>query len=336
MKNLKLLLLLLPMILLAQETSKKASVEQLFSVQTLKVQKSKTSHSKKNYGFVKADETKVYDITPRFGGFVQKLYANKIYTYVKKGAPLAVVYSPEVYKAKEDYLNSYNYTKNRQNKGMLQSAKLKLALLGVAPNEISQVIKKRKVSQYTTIYAPKSGYIFVKNINEGSAFNAKTKLFQIVNLDDVWVEVKVFEDDIKWLRHANDFRVSFKSTDKIYTTDSKFLYPNLSPKEVTLTMRLTLQNKNHTLFPGMYADVLSQDKPQEYLTLPQSAVILKNGKYYVFIVGGFKGEYEPMEVSVKPLNNATYIIVKGLKEGNTVVDNALFMMDSDAQINELY
>ena len=332
MKNLKLLLLLLPLMVSAKE----ASVEQLFSVQTVKVQKIKTSHSKKNYGFVKANEARVYEVSPRFGGFVEKLYADKIYKYVKKGEPLALVYSPEVYKAKEDYDNSYNYTKNRPNKGMLKSAKLKLALLEVAPNEISQVIKMREVSPNTTIYAPQSGYIFMKNINEGSAFNAKTNLFEIVNLDDVWVEVKVFEDDVKWLKHANDFRVSFKTTDKTYETHSKFLYPNLSPKEATLTMRLTLNNKDHTLFPGMYADVISKDKAKEYLTLPQSAVILKDGKYYVFVVGEFEGEYEPMEVAVKPLNNETYIITSGLGEGDEVVNNALFMMDSDAQINGLY
>jgi Cu(I)/Ag(I) efflux system membrane fusion protein len=332
MKNLKFILLLVPFMLLA----KGPSVEQLFSVQTVKVQKVKTSHSKKNYGYVVADQAKVYEVSPRFGGYVEKLYADKIYKYVKKGEPLAVVYSPEVYKAKEDYVNSYNYTRNRPNRGMLKSAKLKLALFEVAPNEISQVVKKRKVSPNTTIYAPQSGYIFVKNIDEGSAFNAKTKLFQIVNLDDVWVEVKVFEDDVKWLKHAKDFHISFKTTDKIYETHSKFLYPNLSPKEATLTMRLTLKNKDNTLFPGMYADVISMDKPKEYLTLPQTAVIFKNGKYYAFVVGEFEGEYEPMEVTVKPLNNETYIITSGLNAGDEVVNNALFMMDSDAQINGLY
>jgi len=70
--------------------------------------------------------------------------------------------------------------------------------------------------------------------------------------------------------------------------------------------------------------------------LPQSAVILKDGKYYVFVVGEFEGEYEPMEVAVKPLNYETYIITSGLDEGNEVVNNALFMMDSDAQINSVY
>lgn len=328
----KLLLLLVPMIILANE----ATVEQLFSVQTVKVRKIKTSHSKKHYGFVKADEARVYEVSPRFGGFVEKLYANKIYTYVDKGEPLAIVYSPEVFKAKEDYVNAYNYTRNRPDKGMLASAKRKLALLNVAPKEISEVVKKKRVSQYTTIYAPQSGYVFMKNIDEGSAFNAKTALFKIVNLDEVWVEVKVFEDDVKWLKHANDFRVSFKTTDKIYETHSKFLYPRLSPKEAALTMRLTLQNRDHALFPGMYADVLSGDTPKTYLTLPQSAVILKSGKYYVFIVGEFEGEYEPKEVTVRALDNQTYSVTSGLREGDEVVDNALFMMDSDAQINGLY
>jgi len=331
-KSLKFILLLLPLIVLAKE----ASVEQLFSVQTLKVEKVKTSHSKKNYGYVTANEAQIYEVSPRFGGFVEKLYADKLYKYVKKGEPLAVIYSPEVYKAKEDYLNSYNYTKNRQNKGMLKSAKLKLSLLGVATKEISALIRKKKISLNTTIYAPQSGYIFVKNINDGSAFNAKTNLFEIVNLDTVWVEVQVFEDDVKWLKNANNFHVSFKTTDKTYETHSKFLYPKLDPKQATLTLRLTLQNKDNTLFPGMYANVLSKDKAKEYLTLPQSAVILKAGKYYVFVVGEFEGEYEPKEVHVKPLDNKTYILTSGLNAGDEVVNNALFMMDSDAQINGLY
>lgn len=332
MRNLKFILLLLPFIVFA----KGPSVEQLFSVQTVKVKKEVTAYHKKSYGYVVADQAKVYEVSPRFGGFVEKLYADKIYKYVKKGDPLAVVYSPEVYKAKEDYINSFNYTRNRPNKGMLKSAKLKLSLLGVSANEITDVIKKKKVSSNTTIYAPQSGYIFVKNISEGSAFNAKTNLFEIVNLDDVWVEARIFEDDVKWIKKANSFKISFKTTNNIYTADSTFLYPKLNPKEATLTLRLRIKNPKQEIYPGMYANILSQDKSQTYLTLPQTAVIRKDGKYYAFVVGEFEGEYDPIEVSVKPLNNETYIIISGLKEGDEVVNNALFMMDSDAQINGLY
>jgi len=327
-----LFITLLPLSLLAQ----KATVEQLFSVQTVKVKQESRSHSKKNYGYVKADEARVYSITPRFSGYVERLYADKIYKYVKKGDKLLTLYSPEIYKAKEDYLNSYNYTKNRKNKGMLKSAKLKLELLGLSKKEIDAVVKSKKVTQESTIYAPVSGYIFKKSITAGSAFSAKEELFEIVNLDEVWVEAKVFEEDINWLKKADEFELSFKSTEKKYRATSKLLYPKLDEKEATMTLRLRVKNSNHELFPGMYASLLSKDKTKEYLTLPSNAVIRKDGKYYAFVVGEYEGEYEPIEVSVKLLNANTYIITSGLNAGDEVVSNALFMMDSDAQINGLY
>lgn len=325
---------LLPLALLA-ETSPKHTVEQLFSVQTVKVKQETRNHSRKNFGFVTVDDARVHHIAPRFGGYVEKIYADKIYKYVRKGEPLVTVYSPKVYKAKEDYLNSYNYTKNKK-KGMLRSAKLKLELLGVNEKEINELIKTKKVSINTTIYAHIAGYIFKKSISHGSAFNAKAQLYEIVNLDEVWVEAKVYEDDILWLKNASSFDVNFKSTDTTYSTTQTLLYPSLDPKEATLTLRLRLKNANKELFPGMYASVISQDKAQEYLTLPTDAVMRKDGKFYVFVVGEYEGEYDPLEVSVKPLNPHTYIITQGLVEGDEVVSNALFMMDSDAQINGLY
>ncbi len=330
--NKLVLLSLLPLSLMARD----ATVKQLFSVQTVKVKKETTNHEKKNFGFVKVDDARVHHIAPRFGGFVEKIYADKIYKYVKKGEALVTVYSPEVYKAKEDYLNSYNYTKNKKQKGMLTSAKLKLELLGVSQKEIDKLVKSKKVSFNTTIYANTNGYIFKKSISHGSAFNAKAQLYEIVNLNEVWVEAKVYEDDLSWLRNADSFDVSFKSSDKIYTATSTLLYPNLDPKEATLTLRLRLKNTKKELFPGMYASVISKDKEQEYLTLPSNAVMRKNGKFYVFIVGEYEGEYEPLQISVKVLNAHTYIITDGLNAGDEVVSNALFMLDSDAQINGLY
>ncbi len=329
------LLLLLPLSLLA-EALPKHTVEQLFSVQTVKVKQESRHHEKKNFGFVKADDARVHEIAPRFGGYVENIYADKIYKFVKKGDPLVTVYSPEVYKAKEDYLNSYNYTKNRKNKGMLLSAKLKLSLLGVSSQEINKLIKSKKISKNTTIYAPLSGYIFKKNISAGSAFNAKAKLFEIVNLDEVWVETKVYEKDRAWLANTDSFEVTFKSIAQKFKATSSLLYPLLDPKEATMTLRLRLKNPKLELFPGMYASVSSQDKSAMYLTLPSDAVMRKNGKFYVFVVGEYEGEYEPMQVSVKVLNPNTYIVTSGLNAGDEVVSNALFMMDSDAQINGLY
>ncbi|MCF6309222.1 MAG: efflux RND transporter periplasmic adaptor subunit [Sulfurimonas sp.] len=328
----KLLLLVLPLVLLAKE----ATVEQLFSVQTVKVKKETKAQRIKNYGYVTMDQTRMNSVSPRFGGYVVKLYADKIYKYVKKGEPLLTVYSPEVLKAKDEYLNTIKYNKKRPNKSMLESAKLKLKLLGISNKEIAEITKKRKVSPNTTIYSPIDGYIFVKNIDKGSAFNAKQKLFQIVNLDEVWVEAKLFSEQRTNITSIKKYELTFKGLEKTYTTNKKLLYPQLDPKIATLTLRLQVNNKDHKLFPGMYATVISVKGKETQLTLPTTAVIRKNSKYYVFMVGEYEGEYEPLEVSVKIIDANTYKVVAGLDEGDEVVNNALFMMDSDAQINELY
>jgi len=114
------------------------------------------------------------------------------------------------------------------------------------------------------------------------------------------------------------------------------LYPKLDPKVATMTLRLHVDNATHKLFPGMYASVTSLQNAQTKLTLPSTAVIRKDGNYYAFIVGEYEGEYEPLEIEVKVVDANTYEVISGLAEGDEVVNNALFMMDSDAQINGLY
>ena len=49
-----------------------------------------------------------------------------------------------------------------------------------------------------------------------------------------------------------------------------------------------------------------------------------------------KERYEPLEIQVEVLNPNTYIVKSELNAGDEVVNNALFMMDSDAQVNGLY
>ena len=328
--------LLLTVMILLPLMAKEATVEQLFNVQTVKVKEEKRGLSMKNFGYVTTDESRVYEVVPRFGGYIITLYADKQYQKVKKGQRLAKVYSPEVLQAQEDYVNAINYDKKRSNPAMVQSAREKLQLLGIPEREINAVKKSGKAKNYTFIYAPASGYLFEKNVNNKGSFSLKQKLFTIVNLDEVWIEVKVFQKDLYKYQNIKDFSVKAVGLDKSFKAKRSQLYPMLSPKEATATLRLVANNKKGELLPGMYTTIIASEQTQNYMTLPTTAVIRKNGQFYVFGVGEFEGEYEPMIVDVTPLDNNTYIIKSGLSVGDEVVNNALFMMDSDAQINGLY
>lgn len=329
----KLLLFFVPLLVVA---SQKPSVEQLFNVETVKVKKITTTFEKRFYGLLKADESLVSDVVPRFGGYIVKLHADTTYMRVKKGQILAKVYSPEVYKAKEEYLNSLNYALKRGDSKMVESAKRKLQLLGVGKDEIHAVKRGRKSDPYTFVRSPADGYLFEKNVNEGSAFEAKSPLFTIVGLKNIWIEAKVSEPDLPALSGAVSFSVSARAVAGRFEAHNPLLYPQIDPESALATFRLDIENPEGRLLPGMFATLFAASKEESMLVLPRTAVIRKMGSWYVFKAGEFEGEYEPVEVRVKPIDNERYAILSGLDEGDEVVDNALFMIDSDAQINGLF
>jgi len=109
----------------------RATVEQLFNVNTVKVKMMSTSKEQVNYGYIVADDARKVDVTAWYSGYVQTMYADTMYKKVVKGEALATVYSPEVYKAKQDYLNAVMFHSKRPSNSMVESAKIKLILLGV-------------------------------------------------------------------------------------------------------------------------------------------------------------------------------------------------------------
>lgn len=316
--------------------TKRPTIKQLFNVKTIQVSEVTTSKKQVNYGYIVAQDSRKVDVFAWYSGFVDTLYADSMYKKIEKGELLAKVYSPEVYQAKQDYLNSINYNIDHAAPAMLQSAMTKLSLLGVSKKEIEQIQKERTVDEFTMIYAPISGWIFEKNINQGSSFNSKKKLFQIINLDKVWAEIKLFQNELKKLDTLQNFKVMSKSTDKVYEAVKSLLYPMLDPKKATATLRLILDNDDGILIPGMFVKVHASSADKNRLIIPRTAAIRKNGIWYAFLATEFKGEYEPVKIELKPLDNQNFEILKGLSSSDIVVNNALFMMDSDAQINSIY
>lgn len=311
-------------------------IEQLFNVRTVKVKRIKAAKEQVNYGYITVEDSRRVDVVAWYSGFVEALYADTLYKKVQKGEALAKVYSPEVYKAKQDYLNSIRFNAQRSSPGMLRGAKEKLRLLNVSEKEIDQIKKSGKADEYTMIYAPISGWIFTKKLNEGSSFKKQQTLFEIVNLDKVWMEAKLFQNELKKLGSLDHFTVRVEGIPMAFKAKKMLLYPRLDPKEATATLRLSIDNAQELLKPGMYAKVHASASAKSRLVIPRTAALRKDGKWYAFLATQFKGEYEPVKIELEPLDNRYFVVKEGLHEGESVVNNALFMMDSDAQINSIY
>ncbi len=106
-------------------------------------------------------------------------------------------------------------------------------------------------------------------------------------------------------------------------------------KTKSVDVRFILENKDLKLLPNMFAKVELKTMTKDRLTLPKTAVLTKGDKYYVFKPIS-KSEFEPIKIEAKRIASNKYEVFDGLKEGDTVINNALFLLDSDAITNNLY
>ncbi len=303
--------------------------KQLFNVKTVKVAMVNDSAYKDFYGYTKASDDGIKDVVLRYDAYVGDLYANKMQSFVKKGEPLFRAYSPEVYTAEQELIGALRIN----NKGMIDSVAQKLKLLGVEEGIIHKIMNDKTAPEQITTYAPFSGYITQKKINQGSFAPKGTKLYELSDLSSLWMMVSVYEKDVAFVKNTKNAELFFDITDKPYKAKVDYIYPNVDPKTKSVIVRLIIDNASLELPTDAFAKVRFSGMKKEYLSLPKSAVLTKGDKHYVFAKGEFEGEYEQKEIRAKRLSNDTFEIQDGLKAGDEVVANALFMFDSDAQIN---
>jgi len=298
-------------------------VKQLFNFKSVTVKKELSQKSRTYYGKTAVDESKVKEVALRFDAFVTKLYADKSYTYIKKGEPLLRLYSKEVLSLTQELAVSKNLSKSA-----VKRAAYKLKLL-----ELENLSKSSKTVYDFDFFSPYEGYIMQKNVVEGSFAKRGKTLFKIADFSTLWVIAEVYQKDLSLIKEGMSAKIVI---DGYKTLKSKvdFIYPKIDPKSQSVAVRLVLKNDKN-IFPGLFAKIEIVFDKKERLTLPKSAVLQKGDKSYVFIPED-DGSFIPKEISAQKIDSNYFEITKGLKEGDKVIDKALFMLDSDALTNALY
>ncbi|MDD2895019.1 MAG: efflux RND transporter periplasmic adaptor subunit [Aliarcobacter sp.] len=325
-KNIVLTALLLSSVLQAQVIDAK----QLFNKTTTKVKKEEVSINKSFYGVTKVDESTLTDIVSRFDGYITKLYANNKYMTIKKGEPLYSVYSQDILAIQ----NELQIAKEL-NPNIFQSTLSKLDNLDISKGE-QQRIKEGKVnSSGVVVTSPMNGLLIEKNINQTSAVTKGKLLLQLANLDKVWFIASVYQSDLEYIKKDREAFVNIDGISEKIASKVDFVYPIFDDKNKTVDVRFVLENKDLKLFPSMFGKVDISVKNDVMLTLPKTAVLKKANDFYVFRPLD-KGDFEPVKIKAKRIASNKYEILSGLEENDEVINNALFLLDSDAVTNSLY
>jgi len=304
--------------------------KQLFNKKITKVVKEEVSINKSFYGVTKIDESSLVDIVSRFDGYITKLNANKKYMTIKKGEPLYSVYSQELLSIQNELQVAKNFNQN-----IYQSTFSRLDNLDISKSEQQKIKDGKMNSNGLVVTSPINGLLMEKNINQSSAITKGNLLLQMASLDKIWFIASVYQSDLEFIKKDNKALITIDGINQKLNSKVDFVYPIFDEKTKTVDVRFILENEDLKLVPSMFGKVDINVKKDLMLTLPKTAVLKKADKFYVFKPLE-NGEFEPIKIDAKRISSNKYEILSGLNENDEVINNALFLLDSDAVTNALY
>lgn len=305
-------------------------VEQLFNKQLTKVKKESISQSKSFYAKTVLDESSVVDVVTRYDGFITKLNANKTYMNIKKGDKLFSIYSDDISSLQGELQIAKTF-----NKSIYNSTVGKLNSLDIPSSQIERIRKGQINSNGIDIYSDVNGILLKKNINEKSSVKKGQLLLQLASLDKIWVIASIYQNDLEFVKKDMAAKIKIDGITKPIDAKVDFIYPIFDATSKTVDVRFIVDNSDNTLYPSMFAKVEIAKEQKSILTLPKTAVLKKANEYYVFKPIS-KTEFEPIKIKATRISSNRYEVTSGLGEGDEVINNALFLLDSDAVTNALY
>lgn len=269
-------------------------------------------------------------VQARSAGFVEKAYPLTLGDRVKKGTPLIDITIPEWVEAQSEYLLlAETGGSSSQLKGILE----RLRLAGMPENEIQRLRASRTVQTRFTLKAPIDGVITAFDLRSGMNIAKDNVVARIQGMDPVWVSASVPESIAYLLNDSLQFSISVPAwPDRALNVKKWSVLPGADPITRTLQIRLEVDNRDERLKPGMNAWLKLTAQSPEMLLIPSQAVIDTGSEQRVITVDS-EGYFVPKIIRVLHESQNRTAVGAGLNEGEKIVVNGLFLIDSEANIS---
>jgi Cu(I)/Ag(I) efflux system membrane fusion protein len=248
----------MPLIPVSQFSAEQARVEQRAGLQTELIAYRELFKEIRTIGKLNYNEQRVAYITARVDGRVDRVYADVVGTRIKANDHLVDIYSPALNVTQAELLSALTAYEQRPDdrfaRSGLEATRTKLRLLGILPEQIAEIERRRQDTTHLTIYAPIGGIVIEKNVRNQQYVEKGDMLYRIAELDPIWLYLDIYEYDLAWIRYGQAVEVSVEAyPGETFGGTIVFSDPFLNDETRTVKVRVNLKNPDYRLKPAMYA-----------------------------------------------------------------------------------
>lgn len=299
-------------------------------VHTEAVERGRLARNLRGVGRVTPNEHRVSHVHVRTEGWIEQLAVHTEGAHVEEGDILFRFFAPALVSAQDEFIHALASGQAAR----IDATRRRLMALGLLPVQIDRLQDTREVRRLIEVKAQHSGYVSALNVRHGMFVTPELMVMSTTDLSEVWVDVDVFERQIGWLESGQSARMRLEfAPEREWTGQVDYVYPMLREATRTARVRLAFDNPDLELKPGMYASVTIEAEPRERaLHVPTQAVIRTHGGDRVIVALG-EGRFRPAEVRVGMESGGRTEILAGLAEGEQIVTNSQFLLDSEASVD---
>src|SRR2546427_3284190 len=319
-----------------------AATRQLIGVRTAPVSYAPLAQEIRAVGTVEYDERKLTKVNLRVSGWIEQVFINAIGQSVRAGQPMLTLYSPDLLATQDEYLLALKaqaqlegspLAEARQDAAALvASARERLRLWNLNDEQVEAVERRGKAERVLTVYAPSSGIVLKRQALPGNYVEPGTTLYELADLSTVWIHGDIYESEITSVRLNQPAGVTFEAyPGETFRGKVAYIYPYLNEATRTVRVRMELPNPHLKLKPGMYGNVMLHVDAGRRLVVPKEAVLDSGLRELVFLELA-QGVYQPYPVKLGRRSQEYVEVLEGIKEGDSVVTSANFLLDAESKL----
>lgn len=287
---------------------------------------------------------------------------------VMRGQVLGIVDSPELGRAKADYLSALAsarvaaQTAERERelfdrqisserewrqaeaeairaRAERDAAENRLHALGLEHAELEALQTEAHYSSTVALTAPMSGEVVGRDASLGQNIDPIDVVFTVMDLREVWLLVDVYEKDLREVSVGQGAEVAVAAYPGArFRGQVANVGAILEAQSRAVKVRVVLPNADGRLKPGMFATVrLAGERSGESATglyVPEGAVQRDGGVPIVFVPAG-PGRFRHVPVQTGRERPGWVEVVSGVAAGDSVVTAGAFLLKSELRKSEL-
>lgn len=238
---------------------------------------------------------------------------------------------------------NFERTKELYEQGAISQAQFEQAKLGASDKSLEalQISVNQAQLAYdqavealnnASVTAPIGGTISSVNIDVGEMASNAQPAITIVDMDNVYVQINITENLISGIQQNQEVTVVIPSAkEEEFTGKIDSISPVSDPRTQLYPIKIYIPNTEHTIKPGMLAQVsLSTDTRENVVAVKSEAVVERNGESFIYIVEDNKAVEKKVKIG---LDTGDYVeIIEGVKEGDNIIVKGQSYVKDETQV----